>query len=138
MTDIKPLAEKIEIIPRKKIKDNRGWFLKVITGKEKGLPSYTGEIYTVYSENGASRGGHYHIQATEWFTLLQGKAKLELYDILSNERLTFELDIDDPCTIRVTPNVAHRFDAINNANFLIMAYTDKLYKPEDTILFEIL
>ena len=134
MTDIKPLAERIEIIPRKKIEDNRGWFLKVITGKEKGLPSYTGEIYTVYSENGASRGGHYHIQATEWFTLLQGKAKLELYDILSNERLTIKLDIDDPYTIRVPPNVAHRFDAINNANFLIMAYTDFLYNPSDTII----
>ncbi|MHB9140356.1 MAG: polysaccharide biosynthesis C-terminal domain-containing protein [Paludibacter sp.] len=135
MTDIKPLAERIEIIPRKKIEDSRGWFLKVITGKEKGLPAFTGEIYNVYSENGASRGGHYHLQATEWFTLLQGKAKLELYDIQTEERHTILLDVNEPRTIVVTPNVAHRFDAFDNVNFLLIAYTDILYMPEDTISF---
>lgn len=134
MTDIKPLAERIEIIPRKKIDDTRGWFLKVITGKENGLPAFTGEVYTVYSEDGASRGGHYHIQATEWFTLLQGKAKLELYDVNTNERYTIELDTDTPRTVVVPPNVAHRFDAIDKESFLIIAYTDVLYKAEDTIM----
>lgn len=136
MTDIKSLAEKIEIIPRKKIEDSRGWFLKVITGKENGLPAYTGEIYTVFSKNGASRGGHYHIQATEWFTLLQGKSNLELYDILTHERLTILLDINNPITIVVPPNVVHRFDAIEQQPFLLLAYTDILYKPDDTIRFE--
>ena len=133
MTDIKPLIERIEIIPRKKLVDDRGWFLKILTGKENGLPTYTGEIYTVYSEKGASRGGHYHVQATEWFTLLLGKAKLELYDVNTNERYTIELDTDTPRTVVVPPNVAHRFDAIDSENFLIIAYTDVLYKPEDTI-----
>jgi len=135
MTDIKPLAERIEIIPRKRIEDNRGWFLKVITGKEKGLPAFTGEIYTVYSENGASRGGHYHIQATEWFSVLQGKSKLVLYDMLTHEELTILLDINEPRTIVVPPLVAHRFDAIEQQSFLLLAYTDILYKPEDTISF---
>ncbi len=133
MTDIKPLSERIEIIPRKRIEDSRGWFLKVITGKENGLPPFTGEIYAVFSENGASRGGHYHIQATEWFTLLQGKAKMELYDIDTKERLTLELDMDIARTVVVQPNIAHRFDAIDNESFLIIAYTDYLYEPSDTI-----
>jgi len=133
MTDIKSLAERIEIIPRNKIKDNRGWLLKVINGNENGLPAFTGEIYTVYSEKGASRGGHYHIQATEWFTLLQGKAKLALYDIQTKESLTILLDIDEPSTIVVPPNVAHRFDAIDQQPFLLLAYTDLHYKPDDTI-----
>lgn len=137
MTDIKPLAERIEIIPRKKIEDNRGWFLKVITGKENRLPAFTGEVYTVYSEDGASRGGHYHIKATEWFTLLQGKAKLELYDVNTNERYTIELDTDIPRTVVVPPNVAHRFDSINKESFLLIAYTNVLYKPEDTITVDL-
>ena len=70
MKNIKTLSQSIEIINRKRINDSRGWFLKPITGTEKGLPHFTGEIYTVYSENGASRGGHYHKKAKEWFTLL--------------------------------------------------------------------
>jgi len=137
MTDIKSLEERIEIIPRKKIEDNRGWFLKVITGKEHGLPAYTGEIYTVFSENGASRGGHYHINATEWFTILQGKSILVLFDVHTQEKLTILLDINEPKTIVVPPYVAHRFDAVLEGPFLLLAYTNKLYKSEDTFPFEI-
>ncbi|MGM1057002.1 MAG: WxcM-like domain-containing protein [Bacteroidota bacterium] len=133
MTNIKSLSERIEIIPRKKIEDSRGWFLKAITGLEKGLPEYTGEIYTVYSENGASRGGHYHKDATEWFTLLIGKSRLELKDLNSNELMTIELDANTPITIVIPPNIGHRFDAIANHPFLLLAYTNKLYKPTDTI-----
>ncbi len=136
MTDIKPLAERIEIIPRNKIEDSRGWFLKVITGKENGLPDFTGEIYTVYSENGASRGGHYHLQATEWFTLLQGKSNLELFDIKTQEEITILLDIDEPKTIMVPPHVAHRFDAVDYIPFIVLAYTDKHFSPKDTVSFE--
>jgi dTDP-4-dehydrorhamnose 3,5-epimerase-like enzyme len=133
MTSIRPLAERIEIICRNRLADSRGWFLKVITGNENGLPSFTGEIYTVYSENGASRGGHYHIQATEWFTLLQGKSKLELFDTQTKETLTLLLDACDPKTVVVPPNVAHRFVAVEKQPFLLIAYTDLLYNPEDTI-----
>lgn len=39
------LRDKIQIIPRRLLVDDRGWFLKVITGKENGLPPYTGEVY---------------------------------------------------------------------------------------------
>ncbi|MDR0865187.1 MAG: WxcM-like domain-containing protein [Candidatus Symbiothrix sp.] len=133
MTDIKPLSERIEIIPRKKIEDSRGWFLKAITGKEQGLPEHTGEIYTVYSKDGSSRGGHYHKEATEWFTLLIGKSRLELKDVRTNELMTIDLDAEKPGTIVIPPYVAHRFDAINNIPFLVLAYTDKLYHSNDTI-----
>ena len=137
MTDIKPLSERIEIIQRKRIQDNRGWFLKTITGFENGLPDHTGEIYTVYSENGASRGGHYHKKAKEWFTLLTGVARLELKDTQTNELLTIEIDSENPLTIVVPPYVAHRFDTNNNNSFLLLAYTDIIYDPLDTITYEI-
>lgn len=134
MTDIKPLSERIEIIQRKRIEDSRGWFLKTITGLEKGLPNHTGEIYTVYSENGAPRGGHYHKEATEWFTLLVGKSRLELKDIKTNELVTIELDANKPITIVIPPFVAHRFDSIGDNSFLLLAYTDTIYNSKDTIL----
>lgn len=136
MTDIKPLPERIEIIQRKRIEDSRGWFLKTITGLEKGLPNHTGEIYTVYSENGAPRGGHYHKEATEWFTLLVGKSRLELKDINTNELMTIDFDASNPITIVIPPYVAHRFDAISDISFLLQAYTNKLFDPSDTIAID--
>ncbi len=36
---------KVKIIPRRLIADDRGWFLKVITGTEENIPSQTGEVY---------------------------------------------------------------------------------------------
>lgn len=34
--------DKVRIIPRRLIADERGWFLKAITGTEKGISSHTG------------------------------------------------------------------------------------------------
>lgn len=136
MADIKLLSERIEIIQRKRIEDRRGWFLKAITGLEKALPPRTGEIYTVYSKDGASRGGHYHKDATEWFTLLVGKSKLELKDINTRESMNIFLDACEPTTIVIPPFVAHRFDAIGENSFLLLAYTNILYDPKDTIPFD--
>lgn len=133
MTDIKPLSERIELIKRKRIYDSRGWFLKAITGLEKGLPNHTGEVYIVSSINGAPRGGHYHKRATEWFTLLTGSARLELKDIRTNEVKSIELNVTQPVTIVVPPYIAHRFDAIDNNSFLLLAYIDVHYDPDDTI-----
>jgi dTDP-4-dehydrorhamnose 3,5-epimerase-like enzyme len=133
MTDIKSLSDRIEIIPRKRIEDSRGWFLKTLTGKEDGLPNRTGEIYTVFSERGASRGGHFHKEAREWFTLLTGKSKLHLKDTNTGELFTIELDSANPITVVIPPFVAHRFDSIDNESFLLLAYTDEIYNPADTI-----
>lgn len=46
------IESKIKIISRRKISDNRGWFLKIIDGKENSLPNYTGEIYIVSAISG--------------------------------------------------------------------------------------
>lgn len=136
MKDINGLFDKIKIIQRRKIVDTRGWFLKIITGKEDNLPQYTGEIYTVYAESGLSRGGHYHKKASEWFTLLKGEARLYLSDIQNDEHLILNLDSNNPTTIFIPPYIAHQFEASRETAFLLLAYTDKLYDPEDTIQYQ--
>lgn len=54
------LLEKVKVINRRLIVDDRGWFLKTITGKEEGIPSHTGEVYLTMGKPGQARGGHYH------------------------------------------------------------------------------
>ena len=41
----KSLKERATIIQRRLIEDDRGWFLKSITGTEEGKPTNTGEGY---------------------------------------------------------------------------------------------
>ena len=136
MKDTNNISEKIQIIQRKKLTDSRGWFLKVITGKENNLPDFTGEIYLVSSIHGASRGGHYHKKATEWFTIFQGESILKLFDVKTKEKFEIKINNLKPITIVVPPYMAHRFDAVNKDPFGLIAYTDKHYEPEDTIEFE--
>ena len=132
------LADKITVIERKKLGDTRGWFMKVIDGNESGLPSHTGEIYLTYASGlNQVRGDHYHDRATEWFTLLQGQADLKLMDMDSKETIIIKLSADEPKTIVVPPNVAHAFINTKEEPFLLLAYTDVLYDPVDTIPTEL-
>lgn len=130
------LADRIQIIDRRVIADSRGYFLKVLTGKEDSLPAYTGEVYLTSAKPGEAKGGHYHPKANEWFTLIQGEAELKLVDILTGERMQLNLVAFEPKTIFVPNAVAHVF--INHkidSDFLLLAYSDQYYIPEDTVLF---
>lgn len=132
------LKDKISIIQRKKLGDTRGWFMKVIDGYEEGLPKHTGEIYLTYASGlNQVRGDHYHERATEWFTLLQGKSDLKLMDMDSKETMIIELSAELPKTVVIPPNVAHAFINTQEEPFLLLAYTDVLYDPIDTIATEL-
>ena len=48
--------DKVKIIPRRLITDDRGWFLKAITGTEEDIPSHTGEVYLTMGKPGQAKG----------------------------------------------------------------------------------
>lgn len=129
------LKEKIQIIPRRLIKDERGWFLKVITGTEEYLPNHTGEIYLTMGKPGEMKGGHYHPKGLEWFTLVSGRALLMLEDIETHEKLNMKISFEDAMTVFVPNGIAHAWKNDSNENFILLAYTDLLYNPEDTIRY---
>lgn len=131
------LKNRATIIHRNLIKDERGWFLKVITGKEESIPSNTGEIYLTMGKPGQSKGGHYHKEAVEWFTLIEGSAVLKLEDIETHERVDIEMSLEKALTVFIPQNVAHTVVNNSNENFILLAYTDKLYDPTDTIPYTI-
>lgn len=129
--------EKVHIISRSLIKDERGWFLKAINGTEEGLPSHTGEVYLTMGKPGHAKGGHYHPEAVEWFTIIQGSAILKLEDIETHERKDIEMSLGRAITVFVPNKVAHIVVNNSNDDFILLAYTDKLYDPTDTIAFTI-
>lgn len=129
---------KIKTIPRKKITDHRGWFLKAIDGYEKDLPQNTGEIYLTSAIVGQAKGGHYHPKAQEWFTLIKGCAILKMQDVQTGEVIHVEMNAETPVTVYIPPMVAHL--VINNSDkedFILLAYTDLLYNPADTIPYQL-
>lgn len=131
------LKDRITIIPRRLIKDERGWFLKAITGTEEHLPLFTGEVYLTMGKPGEIKGGHYHPQAVEWFTVIEGQAILRLEDIKTKERIEIPMNLEDAKSVYVPNNIAHDFKNIGHTNFIVLAYTDKLYDPKDTIAYKL-
>jgi dTDP-4-dehydrorhamnose 3,5-epimerase-like enzyme len=125
-------VSKTALIDRKLLADNRGWFLKVIDGNEQHNP-FGCEVYFTSAKPGESRGGHYHLLANEWFTMIQGKASLKLFDTRSGELFSLDLDCEKPSTVFVPAGIAHIFINCGKEDFLLVAYTDKKYHPEDTI-----
>lgn len=131
------LQDKIRIIPRRLIKDERGWFFKAITGTEAELPSYTGEVYLTMGTSGQIKGGHYHPKALEWFTVIEGFAILRLKDINTGETLEIPMSLNESKSVFVPNYIAHEFMNVGDDNMLILAYTDRLYDPEDTIKYNL-
>ena len=119
--------DKVKIIHRRLIKDNRGWFLKTLTGLEDSIPSHTGEVYVTMAKPGQAKGGHYHPLAVEWFTIIAGEGNLKLEDVVTHERMEISMSLEKAITVFIPNGVAHIVE--NN--------TDKLYDPADTIPFNI-
>ena len=129
--------DKVHIINRRLIADDRGWFLKVITGTEECIPSRTGDVYLTMGKPGQSKGGHYHPEAVEWFTIIEGSAILKLEDIETHERFDIEMSLEKAITVFIPNNVAHIVVNNSDKDFILLAYTDKLYDPKDTIAYTI-
>ena len=129
--------DKVHVIQRRLIADDRGWFLKTITGTEEGIPSHTGEIYLTMGKPGQAKGGHFHPEAVEWFTLIEGSAILRLEDIETHEIREIEMSLEKAITVFIPNNVAHIVVNNSDKDFILLAYTDKLYDPADTIPYNL-
>ena len=129
--------DKVRIINRHLITDDRGWFLKVITGGEENIPSHTGEIYLTMGKTGQARGGHYHLEAVEWFTIIGGSAVLKLEDMETHEHKDIEMSLEKEITVFIPNTVAHIVVNNSDKDFILLAYTDKFYDPADTVAYAI-
>lgn len=131
------IEDKIKLIPRELKSDGRGWFLKVITGKEDHLSPQVGEVYLVMAHPGQMRGGHYHRRTNEWFTVIQGTAVAVLIDPATGERIECRIGESNPITLFVPAGIAHVFQNPDSSQeaMLLIAYADQPYDPWDTIEF---
>lgn len=134
------LENKIKLIPRELKSDERGWFLKIINGEEGNISFHEGEVYLTMAYPGQVRGNHYHFETNEWFTVVQGVARVLAIDPVSKEEMEWILDGKEPVSLYIPAGVAHAFLNIsqNQDTMLLAAYADRLYDPKDTVNYSVL
>ncbi|HQQ96795.1 MAG TPA: WxcM-like domain-containing protein [Cyclobacteriaceae bacterium] len=132
------LPDKIRLTPRDRKHDDRGWFLKVLTGHEEFLPDRVGEVYLTKAKPGEWRANHYHPKTAEWFTVIEGQSRVVLEDVMTRERMELTLSGEDPQTLFVPAGIAHVFMNTGTIPMLLAVYAENTYDPEDTIRYELL
>ena len=73
----------------------------------------------------------------EWFTIIEGSAILKLEDIKTHERKDIEMSLEKAITVFIPNNVAHVVVNNSDKDFILLAYTDRLYDPNDTVQYSI-
>lgn len=132
--------DEVQELPRRKFVDERGWFLKIITGHEDHLPDSTGEVYLTLSYPGQVRGNHYHPLTAEWFTVVMGEAEVVLSDVETGETRRMVLNADEPITLYIPARVGHAFRNPETTSGIMMfaMYADRLYDAANTVPLELM
>ena len=105
--------------------DPRGSFVEIIRLGVGGQVSFSTTVPNI------TRGNHYHTRKIERFSVIKGKALIQLRKIGTNEVLNFYLDGDEPSYVDMpiwyTHNIKNIGDEILYTNFWI----NEFYNPDD-------
>ncbi len=118
--------------PRKhqEFKDNRGIFSELAKAFSEGQTSYS------VTKKGEIRGNHFHTRKIERFSIIKGKAKIQLREILSEEVSEFIIDGEKPSYIDMPIWNTHNIQNIGEEDLITIFWINEHYNEEtsDTYL----
>jgi len=129
----------LDIVKLKKKKSKSGFLVEFLKGNE--LDKFNKEFAQIYVATilpGKVRGNHYHKKKLEWFTILNGRVKVVIENIKTKEKVEFILDSSQEYLPRIFLNkeTAHVFKNISNSTVVLVAYTNKIYDPNNPDTYE--
>lgn len=119
---------KSEHFSLRKHTDSRGWLM------ENAKPEFLSEIrhfFICQSKPGQIRGNHYHHHKKEWFFILQGEARVYLYDLRTKKRKSFIVKQGSNKLIEMAPEVAHAIQNIGKEKLLMLAFVNEVFAPKN-------
>ncbi|KJL29298.1 NAD-dependent epimerase/dehydratase family protein [Microbacterium oxydans] len=110
--------------------DARGSFFEII--RSHGGPGQSSFSTTV---PGVTRGDHYHRRKIERFTVLQGRARISLRRLYSDEVVSFEVSGDAPGAVDMPTMWSHNITNIGDDLLYTSFWTNDIFDPAnpDTI-----
>jgi len=105
--------------------DPRGSFVETIRLEVGGQVSFSTTV------PGITRGNHYHTRKIERFTVIKGKALIQLRKIGSDDVLNFELDGSAPSYVDMPIWYTHNIKNIGNEDLYTIFWINELYDEQD-------
>ncbi len=109
--------------------DERGSFSELVRTKVKGQLSYSKTL------PGVIRGNHFHTRKIERFSVIQGKAKIEIRKIGSNKKFSFEIDGNNPAYIDMPVWHTHNIKNIGTDELITIFWINEFYDKHDADTF---
>lgn len=115
------------IYPRKLMKheDQRGMFVETVKLGIGGQVSFSTTV------PGITRGNHYHTRKIERFTVIRGKARIQLRKIGTDEVLNFFLDGNEPAYVDMPVWYTHNITNIGEEELYTQFWINEWYDPND-------
>jgi len=105
--------------------DNRGAFVEVARTNSSGQFSYSTTV------PGITRGNHYHTRKAERFTVIKGKATIELRKIGTDKVITYHLDGENPSFVDMPIWTTHNITNIGDEELLTLFWINEPYDAAD-------
>ena len=105
--------------------DARGVFVETVKLGVGGQVSFSTTV------PGITRGNHYHTRKIERFTVIKGKARIQLRKIGTNEVLDFYLDGREPSYVDMPIWYTHNITNIGEEELYTQFWINEWYNPED-------
>jgi len=105
--------------------DARGIFVETIKLGIGGQVSFSTTV------PGITRGNHYHTRKVERFTVIKGKARIQLRKIGTDEVLNFYLDGNEPAYVDMPIWYTHNITNIGEDELYTQFWINEWYSPED-------
>ncbi|HXH99859.1 MAG TPA: NAD-dependent epimerase/dehydratase family protein [Sphingobacteriaceae bacterium] len=111
--------------PFKLNKDERGVFVEVARTATPGQTSYSTTM------PGITRGNHFHTRKAERFAVIQGKARIQLRKIGTDEIINYYLDGAAPSYVDMPIWYTHNITNIGNEELLTLFWINEPYDQAD-------
>jgi len=121
-----------KMFPRKLVQhaDQRGTFVETLRLGIGGQVSFSATVPNV------TRGNHYHTRKIERFTVIKGKARIQLRKIGTDEVLNLELDGEEPSYVDMPIWYTHNITNIGDEDLYTQFWINEWYDPKDGDTFQ--
>nr|WP_320039455.1 NAD-dependent epimerase/dehydratase family protein [uncultured Bacteroides sp.] len=106
--------------------DSRGIFV------ETAKLGMGGQVSVSTTVPGITRGNHFHTRKIERFTVIKGKARIQLRKVGTEEVLNFDLDGNEPAYVDMPIWYTHNITNTGDEDLYTQFWVNEWYNPEDS------